>query len=207
MKEVFELVGFSGIMMLGQISPGPDMLLLTRTAIKEGARAGREMALGIATGLAVQATLAVAGFAVLVERTPVVRLALCWLAAGYLLWMAFRIFVTVIASKSAAVTWEPCEEIAPQRPFFRGLICNLSNLKVVLLLAAVCAPFLHGAHPEWWPFALVSIIVIQGAGLWILWVCLLQWMPIRRWYERAARWIDLIFSIILVTLAGRLLIG
>ncbi|MBJ7283792.1 MAG: LysE family transporter, partial [Akkermansiaceae bacterium] len=93
-------------MMLGQISPGPDMLLLTRTAIKEGARAGREMALGIATGLAVQATLAVAGFAVLVERTPVVRLALCWLAAGYLLWMAFRIFVTVIASKSAAVTWK-----------------------------------------------------------------------------------------------------
>lgn len=121
MKEVFELVGFSGIMMLGQISPGPDMLLLTRTAIKEGARAGREMALGIATGLAVQATLAVAGFAVLVDRTPVVRLTLCWLAAGYLLWMAFRIFVTVIASKSAAVTWEPCEEITPQRPFFAVL--------------------------------------------------------------------------------------
>jgi threonine/homoserine/homoserine lactone efflux protein len=54
---------------------------------------------------------------------------------------------------------------------------------------------------------MVSIIVIQGAGLWILWVYLLQWMPIRRWYERAARWIDLIFSIILVTLAVRLLIG
>ena len=65
-----ELLAFSGVMALGQFSPGPDMVLLTRTSLKSGVRAGVEMALGIACGLTVHATLAVAGLALAFDWRP-----------------------------------------------------------------------------------------------------------------------------------------
>ena len=63
MSPAVELAAFAGLMALGQFSPGPDMILLTRTALAEGAKAGAIMALGIASGLLVHASIAVAGLA------------------------------------------------------------------------------------------------------------------------------------------------
>ena len=42
---------FVMIMALGQFSPGPDMVLLTRTALSRGCAAGWAVAGGVATGL------------------------------------------------------------------------------------------------------------------------------------------------------------
>jgi threonine/homoserine/homoserine lactone efflux protein len=38
MTAAAELLMFAGVMVLGQFSPGPDMLLLTRTELRKGAR-------------------------------------------------------------------------------------------------------------------------------------------------------------------------
>jgi threonine/homoserine/homoserine lactone efflux protein len=71
----------------------------------------------------------------------------------------------------------------------------------------VCAPFLRGGRPDWWPFAIWGIVVGEAAILWALWACLLQWNPLRSRYERAARWIDAAFGVVLAALAIRLIIG
>jgi len=202
-----ELWVFAGLIVLGQFSPGPDMVLLTRTALRDGSKAGVEMALGIACGLAVHSTIAVGGMAVMFQRFPMMRLVLQWLAAVYLLWLAYGLL------NSAYVTWhsgsKPAGE-AKENPyplFLRGLLCNLFNPKVALFLAAVCAPFLAGSHPGWWPYAIWGVIVGLGIGLWSLWVILLQWRPLRERYERAGGWIDGIFGAALLALAIRLMIG
>ncbi|MDB4502166.1 LysE family transporter, partial [Akkermansiaceae bacterium] len=67
-----ELWAFAVIMVIGQFSPGPDMLLLTRTSLAEGLRAGWMMVLGISTGLTVHATLAIGGIAVVLARGGIV---------------------------------------------------------------------------------------------------------------------------------------
>jgi threonine/homoserine/homoserine lactone efflux protein len=202
-----ELWVFAGLIVLGQFSPGPDMVLLTRTALRDGSKAGVEMALGIACGLAVHSTIAVGGMAVMFQRFPMMRLVLQWLAAVYLLWLAYGLL------NSAYVTWHSDSKPAgdakenPHPPFLRGLLCNLFNPKVALFLAAVCAPFLAGRHPGWWPYAIWGVIVGLGIGLWSLWVILLQWRPLRERYERAGGWIDGIFGTALLALAIRLMIG
>ena len=89
MTSTGELWVFAGLIVLGQFSPGPDMVLLTRTALREGAKAGVEMAVGIACGLAVHSTIAVGGVAVAFQRLPMLRLVLQWVAAFYLLWLAY----------------------------------------------------------------------------------------------------------------------
>ena len=63
-----ELWAFALIMLIGQFSPGPDMLLLTRTSLAEGLRSGWMMVLGISTGLTLHASLAIGGIAVVVSQ-------------------------------------------------------------------------------------------------------------------------------------------
>ena len=207
MTIVGELGLFAGLIVLGQFSPGPDMVLLTRTALREGSRAGVEMALGISCGLAVHSSIAVGGMAVAFQRFPMLRMLLQWIAALYLAWLAYGLLRTCfIAWNSGAVeVADPKQNL--HKPVVRGFLCNLFNPKVALFLAAVCAPFLAGNHPGWWPYAIWSVIVGLGAGLWSIWVLVLQWSPVRVRYERAAGWLDGLFGAALLALAVRLLIG
>lgn len=201
MEGTLELLAFAGVMALGQFSPGPDMLLLTRTALAEGARSGVRMALGIGTGLAVHATLAVGGTALLFQREGWLREALRWLAAAYLLWLAWGLLTQWAAHFSPGSKMP--EPVARGRysPYVRGLLCNLLNPKALVFLAAVTAPFLAGERPGWWAAAMWGIVVGQGWLLWSLWAVLLQWRPLRAGYRRAGPWIDGLFGLALLGLA------
>ena len=152
MTSAGELWIFAGVIVLGQFSPGPDMILLTRTALGKGPREGVRMAAGIACGLSVHSTIAVAGMAVAFQRLPVLRVVLQWVAAAYLTWLAYGLL------RERFVAWYGGGSVATPREdgrssFVRGLLCNLLNPKAALFLAAVCAPFLAGQRPAWWPYA------------------------------------------------------
>lgn len=202
-----ELWMFAGVIVLGQFSPGPDMVLLTRTALREGSKAGVEMASGIACGLAVHSTIAVGGVAVLFQRLPILQRMLLWVAAVYLLWLSYGMMKMAAEAWRSGLAVPAAAKANAHKPFVRGVLCNLFNPKVPLFLAVVCAPFLAGNHPGWWPLAIWSVIVGLGIGLWSLWVVLLQWRPLRDRYERAAGWIDGFFGLALAALAVRLMLG
>lgn len=207
MTGTADLFVFAGVMALAQFSPGPDMILLTRTALAGGARTGVQMALGIASGLALHTAAAVGGLALVIDRFPALWHSLRWVGAAYLVWLAWKILQEIFAAKESGGTREEMAAPPSRTPFVRGFLCNLLNPKVVLVLAAVCAPFLKGPRPDWWPVALWGIVVGQGCLLWSLWARLLQWRPLRHRYERAQRWIDGAFALALVGLAAGLAVG
>ncbi|HBE21953.1 MAG TPA: hypothetical protein DDW21_00530 [Verrucomicrobiales bacterium] len=179
MDSFLELALFSLIMALGQFSPGPDMLLLTRSSLHHGARAGSSTALGIATGLALHSAIALSGGVFLLQQAaPMITLITKILATCYLFYLAWMILQ---ASTSLSTSANP----APARShFLRGLTCNLLNPKVALILASVCTPFLHKNASPLRPWLLASIIVVQGAALWILWAHLLQHNRLKTFYEQ-----------------------
>ena len=188
-----ELWAFAVVMVIGQFSPGPDMLLLTRTSLVEGLRAGWLMVLGIVTGLALHATLAIGGVAVLVARGGPLVVAMKWLAAAYLCWLALGL-LRPSGDEEAGVA-------SKKSPYLRGLLCNVLNPKVLVFFASVVAPFLTGEVPGWWPYALWLMIVGEGLFFWMLWVWLLQNRKVRAWYQRAGRILDLLFATALAALA------
>ena len=202
-----DLLAFAGVMALGQFSPGPDMILLTRSALKCGARVGVVMALGIACGLAVHSTVAVLGFTLALEKFPGLRQAMHGAAALYLLWLAVGLLRGIGARGDQKLSAAGDDGIPHRGPFLRGLYCNLSNPKAAIFLAAVCAPFLKGDRPGWWPLAIWGVIVAQGFLLWSLWAAVLQWRPLRRTYQQLECWIDGAFAILLVALACHLIFG
>lgn len=194
-------------MVLGQFSPGPDMVLLTRTALKCGPGEGLRMAAGIACGLSVHATIAVAGLAVAFQQFPALRRGLEWVAAVYLLWLAQGMLRGCFLARKSGAEADRTEPPARRSPFVTGLLCNLFNPKVALFLAAVCAPFLSGERPVGWAILIWGTIVGLGLGLWSLWVLVLQWRPLRLWYERRSGVLDAFFGAVLVVLAIWLIVG
>ncbi len=207
MNGAWELLAFAGVMALGQFSPGPDMVLLTRTALAQGARHGVRMALGIGTGLAVHATIAIGGAALLFQRDGWPRETMRWLAVAYLLWLASRLMRPVFRRRNEAPATGTVERPGGRSAFVRGLLCNLLNPKVVVFLAAVTAPFLDGERPDWWAPAMGAIVVGQGWALWSLWAVVLQWRPLREGYRRAGPTIDGLFGAALAVLAVLLVVG
>jgi threonine efflux protein len=206
-SEAMELCVFAGVLAVGQFSPGPDLLLVTRTSLTGGGRAGSWTALGIATGLAVHAAIAVGGTAAMFRAGGWLGETMRWVAAAYLAWLgclllrgAWRgpVSGAAIAGAAAGLTNAVC--------YRRGLLTNLLNPKVALFLAAAGAPFLAGARPWWWPASIWAIIVGEGLVLWLAWAWLLQAPPVSRLHARAARWIDAGFGLALLGLALRLVV-
>lgn len=206
MTDSLELLAFAGVLALGQFSPGPDMLLLTRTALKDGARNGVVMAWGIATGLTLHAALAIGGMAVVFERVAWLREGMRWGAAAYLAWLGYRMILEWFVHVYSGVRYEEVKPTTTKGAFVQGLLCNLLNPKVVVFLAAVVAPFLAGDRPGWWPWALWAIIVFEGLTLWALWALVLQIKSIREGYRRAGPWITLGFGLVLLGLAVTLVV-
>lgn len=183
-------------MALGQFSPGPDMLLLTRSSLHHGARAGSLTALGIATGLAIHSAIALSGGVLLLQQAgSIITLSTKLLATCYLIYLAWMILQT------SANTSNHADQAPARSHFLRGLTCNILNPKVALILASVCAPFLHENSSPLRPWLLGSIIVVQGAALWILWAHLLQQSRVKSFYEQHQNRISQGFAAFLALLA------
>ena len=202
-----EMLVLAGVLALGQFSPGPDLLLVTHTALHCGRRDGLRLALGIGCGLMAHAAVAVSGISVLFLRLSAFGTALRWLAAGYLLWLAAGLLAARLRGGHGAAAENTPRWSGGGPPFVRGLLCNLLNPKVALFLAAVCTPFIGDPPAAERAVAVWLMIVGLGTALWCLWVVALQWPPLRGLYCRAVAWVDAAFAILLGALAVGLIIG
>lgn len=201
----YEWFSFAVIMAIGQFSPGPDMILLTRVALANGRAAGWATAVGIACGLAIHAALAVAGLAVLLEEFTVLEMTLSIVAACYLLWLAWCLWQGTRSGEAVVLEEGQKREISLVQHWRRGFFCNVLNPKVAIFLAGVTLPFAKLDTSTWWQLTLWLTIVFEGVILWCLWVVALQQRVVRKWYAKLAVWIDLAFALLLVILAGVLL--
>ena len=209
MTESAALVVFAGVVLVGQFSPGPDMVLITRTALAQGGRAGTWIAVGIACGLTLHAAVAMGGVSVLLMGASLVPRSLRLAAGLYLAWIAYQLLRAAWHGGGPAMPEQTgaTPGSAAGACWRRGFFCNVLNPKVALFFAAIAAPFLTHERPPWWPWALGAVIVVQGLVMWIAWAWALQWPPLKRLYQRASRWIDAVFGILLLGLAARVVAG
>ncbi|MCP5535282.1 MAG: LysE family translocator [Akkermansiaceae bacterium] len=197
-----EWLVFVGVMALGQFSPGPDMLLLTRTALASGRMPGCWTAIGIASGLAVHATIAVTGVAAILGQGGWLVVSLKWVAAAYLVWLGCQLIRSGLKSGRLDVGGSMVIDESASACWRRGLFCNLLNPKVAVFLAGVTAPFLVIKDtPQGWPVMLCVTIVLEGLLLWCAWVFLLQASAVRELYLKSAHWFDLVFGVALLGVA------
>ena len=90
MEALCSLVMLGGVLFLSQLSPGPDLFFVFRTALAQGARAGSAVGSGITLGFLIQAVL-VAWIGGWLMAQPWSHWVL-YAASAWLLYLAWRIF-------------------------------------------------------------------------------------------------------------------
>ncbi len=213
---MIEWLTFFVIMAVGQFSPGPDMVLLTRVSLADGKVAGMATACGIASGLMIHAGIAVSGLAYVLAENEAIYGWIKYAASGYLLWLAYQLLRSV--NKKSVFRVEDVGSLVSERVGFLGywkvgFLCNMLNPKVVIFLGGVTMPFLEmeggeisGLGVSGWAMILWVTVFMEGLVLWCLWVRLLQVSGIKRFYQERAHLIDGVFGLALIALAVLLLI-
>ena len=152
------------INLAGMITPGPDVLLVMRTAVRSR-RHGVATAVGIAVGNLIWVSITVIGVAALFSTHPAVILVIKLVGGGWLAWLGYQMLSTGLRStgQRTPAGVPPGGELlgSPLQAWRAGLLTNLSNPKYVLFLMALFAPFLP---PDISPWAAVALIVSMPAS-------------------------------------------
>ena len=159
------LAPYLAVIALLTITPGPDMLLVLRNGIRGGSAAAWATGLGCCTGIAVHATLAVAGLSAILaasaEAFTVVKLA----GAAYLVFLGAQALWGTFRGRGEL--GRAAELEAPSGSAFRqGLLTNLLNPKIALLFLTLLPQFVADGEPRVATTAVLAAIFLAGAVVW-----------------------------------------
>lgn len=204
-EAVLSLVSVGLLLVISQLSPGPDLFFVVRTSLAQGFRAACGVITGITVGITIQLCLVCALGDWLLQQTW--SRWLLWAAAGWFLYLAHKIMPRRFRA-SAEIQQEATAREPWLHLFRQGFLCNILNPKCTLFICGLCLAPLQafGASYSWFAPALVLTLALAGQGGWMLWSGLLQWAPIRRAYARYSVWVDLVFAVLLAVMAVLLIL-
>ncbi|MFC9847960.1 LysE family translocator [Streptomyces sp. NPDC060223] len=156
-----DLIGFLGVVLVAYVVPGPDFLVVLRSATEHPSK-GRAAGLGAQAGLCVHMLAAATGLSLIAARSPMVYDAIRLLGAAYLVYLGVR---TVCAARRAArrrspgrATPSPEDGPAPEDPeklgpardqwrsgFTQGFLTNVLNPKAALFFISILPQFVNGS--------------------------------------------------------------
>lgn len=136
------------------LTPGPDVLCIVNTALRDGARAGMVAALGITAGCFVHVAAAALGVGALMAASATAFTVLKWVGALYLLYVGVKLLwqrvsphESNVANYSIGISDKGQKGL--KNIFFKGFLTNVLNPKVALFFLAFVPQFIvPGAqHP------------------------------------------------------------
>jgi threonine/homoserine/homoserine lactone efflux protein len=153
--------------MAALLTPGANSLLVMHLAASGGLRNASLAAAGITVGAAIWSGAAVLGVGALFTAFPAVRLVLQAAGAGYLLYVAIRLWRS--AHPSATVDVPRLDTLSAVRA---GLLTNLSNPKSALFFGSVFSAALP-SDPDAALMLAAVLLIIANALCWHLLLALL----------------------------------
>jgi threonine/homoserine/homoserine lactone efflux protein len=207
MLSIEQFVGFLVAAVVITASPGPDNLMVLGVGISKGRRQGIAFGLGCALGCLSHTFLAVVGVSALIASSPAAFTALKVCGGLYLLWLGFNALRSSGGVKASQV--ESAEQ-SSMRLFFKGVLANAINPKVVLFFLSFLPQFVIAANGKvaWQIAALGITFTVQAAVLFGLLGyfsgAIGQWLKAR---PRAGAILDRLAGAVFVGLGIRLLVS
>lgn len=185
------------------ISPGPAVLLAVRTSLREGFVRGSWLAVGIGLGACIWAAAAMFGLAVLFKLAPALLIALKYLGAAYLAYIAFKMW------RHAP---EPLDTRLPEITSARsnlglvwqGIATQLANPKPAVFFGTIFLTFIPPQAPLWAYAVILLIVFVNDAGWNVVVARIFSLERTRAAYLRLKTAIDRIFGGILALLGLKL---
>ncbi|MFD3334648.1 LysE family translocator [Streptomyces sp. NPDC058700] len=181
-----DLIGFLGVVLVAYVVPGPDFLVVVRSAAEHPSK-GRAAALGAQAGLCVHMLAAAIGLSVVAARSSLVYDAIKLLGAAYLVYLGVRAVLAArrAVRESAAARTRQGEEpyAAEQTPagqaqsggarwrsgFVQGFFTNVLNPKAALFFLSILPQFVNdGGSTTRQIFFLGILDVLIGVVFWFV---------------------------------------
>jgi len=126
------------------LTPGPDVLLVVRHALRAGARAGWLAGLGVAAGCLVHVSAGALGLSALLAGSSQAFAMLKWLGAVYLLYMAWGLLRCALAPTPQSFFVDVTLDcmVRARSVFLQGFTTNVLNPKVALFFLAFVPQFI-----------------------------------------------------------------
>lgn len=138
MLTTTQVLSFLFAALLITASPGPDNLLVLSMGMSRGRWQGIAFGLGCALGCISHTLLAALGVSALVAASPLAFSALKWLGGAYLVWLGVQAWR---AAGSSGPTVATSSQASLRALFFKGMLANAINPKVVLFFLSFLPQF------------------------------------------------------------------
>ena len=202
MTEIFTLGTFVVVHLVALASPGPNLLIVSQTAVSRSRRAGMWVTAGISTGAATFSTLALLSLDFLFGQIPWAYGALKLAGGGYLFYLGFRLW------RSADTTIVPSQPDNSTHSNWRadrlGLFTALTNPKAALFFGSVMTALFPPASPTWVKIAVIGLVIMDSFGFHAAIACLFSLPGVQERYQQMRRWTDRLAGGALMILGIRL---
>jgi threonine/homoserine/homoserine lactone efflux protein len=167
MPHLSTLLTFLAALLVLEITPGPDMMLVVARGIGQGRRVAILTVVGMVfVAGVVQVGLLVLGVASLLSACPASLMLLQWLGAAYMLYLGGRM---ILASLGGGAKRKPAPAFAPGwRAVREGAINSLTNPKSLLFMFAFLPQFVDPAVGPVWAQLLLLGAIQKLAGVFSL---------------------------------------
>lgn len=205
MESFWILGSISFALMLGAMSPGPTSIYVAKNSIAISRKHGLFTALGTGTGAAIFGLLAVLGLQALLLAVPSAYLALKICGGIYLLWLAYKI----IKHAKEPIDSDPTasSKISLGRAFTTGLITQLANPKIAIVLASIFTALLPKEIPTYYYYVLPLLCFFIDAGWCSLVAVALSAEKPRRVYLKFKAVFDRGAGVVMTVLGLKLIFG
>lgn len=178
------ILAFAGVAALLTLLPGPDSLLVLRTAVTHGHRTALITALGVQAGCLWWGVAAGFGLTAVLAASHTLYTIVRWAGAAYLVYLGVRLLRGARAEAQAA----------PRGSFWRGLATNALNPKVGVFYLSLLPQFIpQGGNVLGWSVLLAGVHVAEGLAWCAALIVLadrlgrgLRRPAVRRWLDRVA---------------------
>lgn len=200
MGMIDQIVVISGITFLVMIVPGPDMVIVMRSTLIGGRAAGLKSSLGVLTGNLVHIAYCAAGIGWLISESILAFSILKYAGAAYLIYLG----LAGIFSKTQSLRVDEAARAPSGRTWFlQGFLNNILNVKGSLFYLGVFTMVITPQTSTGTTLLLIAIMMTISAAFWLVFVCTLDNIAVRRFLVRGQRAVNCVFGGVLIFLGVR----
>ena len=192
-------------LMLGAMSPGPTFIYVAKNSIAISRKHGLYTALGTGTGAAIFGLLAVMGLQAILLAVPSAYFLLKICGGLYLLFLAYKIVKH--AKGPIQTNLADGQQMSLRRAFTTGLITQLSNPKIAIVLASIFTALLPKEIPTYFYVVLPVLCFFIDAGWCSLVAVALSAEKPRKVYLKFKASFDRLAGAVMTVLGLKLIFG
>ena len=202
MEYLNTLLALSGVMALGVISPGPNFVIVTSTALRISRSAGLMAGLGLAAASLTWTFLAIAGLGIVISHSALVYETIKVSGAAYLIYIGLK----MILGARKPMARHPASPDAGAWASMRGAYAvSMGNPKSIAFYGSIFSVLVPQHAPVWFYGTVLVLAPMISAS----WYCSLALMfsngTVQEAFGRAKTVIETAMGLCLMVLGGRLL--